>query len=237
MLVHDVAEYIHEEVPTPPFFLQYLLPRGGVLLLFGDAGVMKSWMALYMGFCIATGTDWLDFTTVQARVMLVNFEISQAGYHHRLVQMSTNFSLELQMLYETSPNTVFLDEQANFDWFCRDIVEPYNPDVIILDCLAKCFGGDENSNQDLGRFFQKVWLLKGESRGIVIIHHCNKNQLMPSPMGRARGGTRLIGDPDTVVYLADQPSGKQLQFLKTRLSPYVVRSKNIVFENYLWRLR
>jgi len=237
LLVHDVAEYIHEDVLHPPFFIQHLLPRGGVLLLFGDAGVMKSWIAMYTAFCVSTGSDWLDFHTVQGRCLLVNFEISEYGYHDRLVKVASSFTLERQKLYSVTPGIKFLDETATMAWFYDEIIQPYNPEVIILDCLAKCFGGDENSNQDLGRFFQSVGMLTAEGRTVVIIHHCNKNQLIPSPMGRARGGTRLIGDPDTVIYLADQPSGKQLQFLKTRLSTVELYSKNIVFENYLWRLR
>ena len=236
-LWHDVAEYIHQDVPHPPFFIDNLLPRGGVLLLYGNAGEMKSFVALHMGFCIATGIPWLDFNTTQGRCLIMNFEISEAGYHDRLVSMSRNFTVELQKFYVASLGAKLLDEDNTFSWFVREFIEPIDPDVIILDCLAKCFGGDENSNQELGVFFQKMDILKENRRGIILIHHCNKNLFISDAMNRARGGTRLIGDPDTVIYLTKQPVGKQLQFGKTRLCPFVVPAKNIVFDNYQWRLR
>lgn len=235
--IHDVAEYVHQEVPHPPFFIQNILPRGGDLLLFGEAGVMKSWMALYMAHCIATGTDWLDFHTVQGRCLILNFEISPAGYHQRLVQMASAFTPESQMLFEFTLPPIYLEEQGVFDWFMREAVEPLNPDVIILDCLSHCFGGDENSNTEIGRFYARTRELKDQGRGVVIIHHSNKNLLVSSPMGKARGGTRLVGDPDSVLQMLKQPTGRQIQFGKTRLSPVELHSRNIKFEDYIWRLR
>ena len=237
MLYHDVAEYVHQDVPHPPFYLQYMLPKGGVMLMYGNAGEMKSFIALWTAFCIATGTPWFDLTTTPGKVLVMNFEISEAGYHDRLVNMNRHFTLELGKFYVASTGAKLLDEDNTFNWFVQEFVNPIDPDVIILDCLAKCFGGDENSNQDLGVFFQKMDILKENRRGIILIHHCNKNLFISDAMNRARGGTRLIGDPDTVVYITKQPVGKQLQFGKTRLCPFVQPAKNIVFNEYAWRSR
>ena len=235
---HDVAEWTQQEVPHPPFFIQHILPKGGILMLYGDAGVMKSWMALHTAFCIATGSEWFDFRTYQARVLIVNFEIAPWGYHDRLVKVNGNFSVEIGMLMESSPGTIFLDEPGVFEAFKNELIEPLQPDVIILDCLARCYGGDENSNQELGRFFLKLDELKMDGRSIILIHHCNKSMLITSTMGRARGGTRLTGDPDSVIRMVEQPTGRQLQFEKNRLCDIQnLYSKNIIFENYLWRLR
>lgn len=236
-LWHDVAEYIHEDVPHPPFFIQNLLPMGGSMLLYGMAGEMKSFLAMYMGFCIATGNPWLDFPTTQGKVLLMNFEISEALYHDRLVNMSRHYTLEGGKFYVSSIGAKFLNEDANFNWFMREFVEPIDPSVVILDCLAKCYGGDENSNQELGRFFAKVDILKGQTRGVVIIHHDNKNLMIVDSLNKARGGTRLVGDPDTVIHLGKQPVGKQIQFGKTRLSTMQLHSKNIIFDDYIWRVR
>lgn len=235
--VHDVAEYVHQPVFHPPFFLQYLLPRGGSLLLYGKAGEMKSYMAMYTGFCIATGTDWLDLHTTQGRCLLCNFEISPVGYHDRLVPMYAVFNTERGMLYEVTLPSTFLEEPAVFNWFMTEIVEPVNPDVVILDCFARCYGGDENSNREVGRFMQNIDMIKADSRGVILIHHSNKNMLVSSPMDKARGHSRLVGDPDSVLYMVSQPTGKQMQFGKTRLCPFVMRSKNIIFENNIWSLR
>jgi len=236
MVVHDVSEYVLQEVFHPPFYIQNLLPVGGSLLLYGRPGEMKSWLVMHMAFCIATGQDWLDFHTVQGRVMLINFEISPAGYHSRLVSMNQNFSIEPSMLFESSPSIMFLEDPAVFERFKAD-VDAVNPNIVILDCFSKCFGGDENSSRDMATFLRNIDSMKRDGRSVVIVHHSNKNLLVADPMDRIRGHSRLAGDVDTVIQLAKQPTCKQIQFGKTRLSAVEVHSRNIIFENYLWRLR
>lgn len=197
---------------------------------------MKSWLAQHMAFCIATGTEWLGFRTTQARCLLANFEISPAGYHERLVLMSRQFTLEPDKLYECSPSYIFLDEPGVFEVF-KNQVDTVNPDVVILDCLSGCFGGDENSSREMSGFIRSVVELKGERRGIVLIHHSNKNLLVADPMDKARGHSKLVGFVDSILFLVRQPTCKQLQFGKTRLCPFVIQAKNIVFEDYVWRIR
>ena len=238
MIIHDVGEYVQQTVVHPPYFVEHLLPRGGSLLLYGRAGEMKSWLAQHIAFCIATGTEWLDFSTTQARVLLVNFEISSASYHQRLKHMAESFSLEDGMLYAASPSMMYLDEPYVFTRF-KDEVEDLDPDVVILDCLSGCYGGDENSSSEMSQFLKNVNDLKGERRGIILIHHSNKNLLSLSPMDRARGHTKLTGWVDSILYVVSQgrSAGKQLQFGKVRLAPFQIFSKNIMFEDYVFKLR
>jgi len=187
-----------------------------------------------MGFCIATGSEWLGFPTQQARVLIVNFEISAIGYHWRLRDMSRNFTLEPQMLYEASPSIIPLEERGVFDRFAAD-VRPIQPNIIILDCLSGCFTGDENSSREMSSWIMNISELKAEHHAaVVIVHHSNKNLLAISAMDRSRGHTKLPGWVDTVIYMVNQPSGVQLQFSKTRLSRREIRSLNIRFQDYNW---
>lgn len=233
MLVHDVLEWIQTPVFHPPFFVEHLLPRGGCLLLYGQTGVMKSWLVQHMAFCIATGNPWLGLETNQARVLLCNFEISSPSYHHRLQLMSRNFGLEPQMLWEASPSVMFLEEPHVFNNF-RETVESISPDVIILDCMSGCFGGDENSPRDISEFMRNMSSLIGTTRGMILVHHSNKDYNNPSVTDRARGHTKLVGWVDSILHMVNQPNFKQLQFGKTRHAPFLMRSKNLHFESYLW---
>ena len=237
MLIHEVSEYVNWEIRQPEFYIQELLAKEGSLLIYGAPGVKKSWLVEYMGFCVATGSEWLGFPTQQARVLLVNFEISSIGYHWRLKDMNRNFALEPQMLYEASPSITPLDERAIFDRFAAD-VRPIQPNVIILDCLSGCFGGDENNSREMSTFIRHISELKAEHlASVVIVHHSNKNILAVSAMDRSRGHTKLPGWVDTVIYMVKQPSGVQLQFSKTRLSRRELRSINIQFQDHVWSLR
>ena len=151
--------------------------------------------------------------------------------------MSRHFAVPPQMYYEASPSITYLDDRATFERFAED-VRPIAPNVIILDCLSGCYGGDENSSEDMSKFIRNISELKEEHQAaVVVIHHSNKNILAVSSMDRARGHTKLTGWVDTILYMVKQPSSTQIQFGKTRHSRHELRNINIVFENYLWRLR
>ncbi len=187
-----------------------------------------------MAFCVATGSECLGFRTEQARTLTANFEISPLAYAWRLKHMARNFELQNQMLYETSPMLMFIDEEENFNRFVAAI-RPYLIKVIILDCMAACFGGDENDSRAMARFIEKLNLLKAENEAsIILVHHTNKNLLSTSSVDKARGHSRLAGYVDTLVYMAEQPSGVQLQ-IKARQSTHEIPNINVVFEEYRWR--
>lgn len=108
--------------------------------MYGKVGVRKSWLVQHMAFSISLGLPWLGFHTIQARTLLVNFEISPIMYHSRLRAMAQVFTLEEQMLFEYSPNIMYLEDQTVFNRFA-DEIRPVAPQVIVLDCLSGCFGG------------------------------------------------------------------------------------------------
>lgn len=233
--VHDVYDYSQQRVEPPRFVIQDLLPTGSSMLLYGEPGVMKSWLALDLAFSLATGSPWLGLRTVQSRTMIVNFEISPASYHNlRLVPVSRQYHLEPGMLLEWSPGDMALEEDDTFEEF-RAIIDMYNPINLILDCWSGCYGGDENDGRAVGAFTRKMTLLKSNfTRTVSLVHHSNKNMLQTSTMDRSRGHSKLTGYVDSILYLVNQPRCKQVQFSKARHTSRVLPAVNMRFENYLW---
>ena len=237
MQIHEVSDYMTWNMPPISYYVDQLLAEKGTMLLYGDAGAMKSWMGEYLGWCIATGSEWLGFRTTQARVLLVNFELPPLGYFWRLKNMNRHFTLPDNLsLYESSPGEMALINRAEFDRFAGDI-RPIAPKVIILDCFQAFFGGDENSLQEVTTVFRYLKeIIEEHSTSIVIIHHTNKNELV-SGMSRIRGTSGLQGKVDTVVGLVDQLGEKQLQFKKHRVALHQVHPINVKFEDYAWTRR
>lgn len=233
MIVHDVSEYVTWDIPRPEFYIQDILPKQGVMLIYGNPKVKKSWLVQHMAYCLSVGEEWLGFRTEQARTLLAQFEIAPIAYAWRLKDMARNFTLQSQMLYETSPMLMYLDDRENYNRFAAGIRE-IQPKIIVLDCLAACFGGDENDGHDIANFIEKISNLKSEHEAsVIIVHHTNKNLLSSSSVDRARGHSRLAGWVDTLLYMAEQPSGVQLQF-KARQSTRELRNINVEFTNYSW---
>ncbi len=236
MIIHDVFEYIQQDIARPEFYIQDLLTKEGSMIIYGDAGSKKSWLVMYLAYCLATGTDWLGFEIMQTRTLIVNLEISSPVYYWRLRSMSNLFAGEQNMLFECSPGMQFLEEDAAFSGL-YEAVSRIQPGVVIIDCFQSAFGGDENVTERVSPFLRNMSRLQNELHSaIILVHHANKNPLATS-MGRMRGSTKLPGWTDTVVYLADQPSGSQLQFSKTRNSMHELRNLNIIFRDYNWTVR
>jgi RecA-family ATPase len=210
------------------------------MLLYGNPKVRKSWLSMDMGFCIATGTPFLGFRTEQARVLIVQFEINEANYAWRMRTVARNYSVLENQMFIASPGLMYIDGDAVFNRFLTDVTA-IHPQVIILDCLAACFGGDENDGEAMARFVEKMSILMRDcTASLVLVHHTNKNILSGSAVDKARGHSRLAGWVDTLCYMHEQPSnhgavGVQLQ-IKARQSSRDLPNINTSFEDYRWNL-
>ncbi|MDX9803508.1 MAG: AAA family ATPase [Dehalococcoidales bacterium] len=213
--IHDVTIYRHRTIPPPDFYVTDLLPKEGLMLLFGSPKIGKSWLGQQLAFCIATGSPFLGFSTIRGKVLIAQFEIAVRAYQWRLrTQMMNHFpQLEAGSLYEMSPGQIYLDDPQVFAPFAAQVAS-YNPDVILIDCLQACFGGDENNSREVGRFIHNIEQLKNQNHAsIVLIHHSRKNPSMGSFADNARGQSRLAGWVDTLVNLEKQPQGVKAQFM------------------------
>ncbi len=235
MIIHDVNQYIRQNLPRPQFYIQDILPKQGVMLLYGSPKVKKSWLAQYIAFCLSVGIPCLGLRTEQTRTLICNFEISPLAYAWRLKDMAINFQTQDNWFFECSPMLLYLDDENNMNRFTADVML-INPKVIILDCLQACFGGDENDGEDMATFIQSINILKAQfEASIILVHHTNKNLVSNSSVDKARGHSRLAGYVDTLCYMAEQPNGVQLQ-IKARQASREVPNINIRFDNYLWNV-
>ena len=239
MLIYDIFYDVQRDVPTLPFYLGgRLLPAKGKMEICGAPGIMKSFLALGLGFSFATGQPWLGFPTMQVRTFLAHFEMSYEVEHERHTDMSQVYELEPGFFYGTNQKFTPLDIGTHFNHF-KEGVASINPKVVILDYWRCCYSGDENKSHEVGRFTSNMDAMIEElDLSIVLLHHSNKNPLYVSGLDKHSGSVALPGWMDSVLYIAKQPSGLQLQFPKTRhVREGFVPSINIVMENMLWRRR
>lgn len=234
--IYDVADYVQMHIPRPVFYVHDILPREGVMMMYGAPKVKKSWLVQHLGYCIGTGTEWLGFHTTQARVLLCQFEISESSFADRIRCMSVHYPIQNGCYYVVSPGLTYLDQDEVYNRFAA-FIRPIAPQVIILDCLAACFGGDENNGADMARLIEKMAALKTEHHAsLILIHHTNKNILTTSSVDKARGHSRLAGWVDTLAYMVEQPNGIQIQY-KARQATRELQNHNIQFNEYNWTLR
>jgi len=171
-------------------------------MLFGAPASCKSFLAMDISYCIASGLDWNGNKTQQGSVVYI------AGEGFR--GMALRFKA-LEIKYGTKVNNIYLSKLPASLSDREKIDEVYNairrtnptPKLIVIDTLHRNFGpGEENSAGDFGKFlFNITALMKVTGSSILIVHHSGHGSA-----DRSRGSSSIRGSMD-VEYKAVNNQG------------------------------
>ena len=70
--------------PRKPELIAGILRRSHKMLIGAPSKACKSFLAIRLAVAIAEGRDWLGFPCAQSRVCVVNFEVDEGSYMHRV---------------------------------------------------------------------------------------------------------------------------------------------------------
>lgn len=185
--------------PRLEYLIQGMFVEQGTGVVSADYGGFKSFVALDMGLCVATGRDWMHRATKRGSVVYITPEgsyqhadrIKAWMKFHGVTELPENFEIiELPVqIGDATQCQILIDE-------LRDL----NPAFIILDTVAKCnIGRDENDAAAMGLFTDGMEKVSRELGAFVLaIHHNNKN-------GTARGSVSLPANVDASLTLKRSP--------------------------------
>jgi len=180
----------------PRWLANRLIPDGGLAVLYGEPKVGKTFWALDLSLCIATGRPFHGVTVQQGRVTYVAAEGGPARLRDRVMawlfargigelELENNWELVAAPVDLTSPDTV------------RDFLEALGAPrgLVVFDTLARCMSGDENSQKDMSAAVAGCDRIRFQTGAtVLLVHHEGKN-----PQKGARGSTVLRGAIDTGI--------------------------------------
>lgn len=195
-------------LPPPRWLIQDILPAGGLIGLYGPPGTGKSFIGIDMAMAVATGRPWHGRTTEQGFVLYVSAE-GGTGIGKRVAAWLSHHHVKPELakvgwLTESVP--VHSDSEDMDVLFGRlnDEIEQ-QPALVIIDTLARCFDGDENQQEDMGRFIAGVDRLRREFEAtVIVVHHTRLDG------DRERGNTAFRGAADTMCSIERKPEGPLL---------------------------
>lgn len=167
------------DTPEVAWLVDGILPVGRSLMLTGDAGSGKSWVALDLALAVDRGRPWLGrFQTRQGRVLVCDEENGDPTVRQRLMQALRG---EEQAEDGTGCGVQFLS-MAGLDLSDDAIVGAMETvlsgehfDLLVIDTLSSCHHADENDASGMRPVLDvlKRWMTTFGT-AICLLHHRRK---------------------------------------------------------------
>lgn len=163
------------------WLIDEVIPSDAFGVVYGPSGGYKSFIVLDMSAAIATGRDWHGRSIdLPGTVLYIGAE-GAVGLHLRKLAWQIRWQEEARnlavlgqaiTLTEKQETKALVDAAKDFQAF---IGEPIR--LVVIDTLARSFGGDENSASDMGAFIRACDQLRTELDGatVLVVHHSGKD--------------------------------------------------------------
>jgi hypothetical protein len=182
-------------IPPPTPLVDGYLYRDSLAWLGGKPGHGKTFMAVDLACCIATGHHWHGQPVKQGRVLYLIAE-GVAGLSKRVDAWSLAHGQTIEQIRFLPVPVQMLDpvDVAAFTQLLGD----WPADLVVLDTQARVtVGAEENSSKDMGRFVDSLEQVRTASGAcLLIVHHEPRNG------ENLRGSTALEGAATTIIRVA-----------------------------------
>lgn len=199
---------------TPPsWIIKGVLPQAELVVLFGESGSGKSFLALDMAGAITRGEPWRNLRTRQGRVVYIAAE-GGGGFRNRLKAYAQHYQVDLATMplsiIHAAPNFLLKDDALDV---AKGIKAAGGADVVIVDTFAQVIpGANENAAEDMGKALAHC---KGIHRAtgavVVLVHHAGKD----ASKG-ARGWSGLKAAADAEIEVLRLPGGRMCRVSKQK---------------------
>jgi RecA-family ATPase len=183
------------DVTAPRWLVDRLIPENGLAVVYGQPKSCKTFWAIDLSLSVATGTLFHGVKLLKGRATYVAAEGGTARIRDRARAWLHSHGF---------------DDRANLDWgllgrkldltngselteFLRAL--DGHRDLIVIDTLARCMSGDENTQKDMGAFIAGCDRIREASgAAVLVVHHEGKD----GSKG-ARGSNALRGAVDAGI--------------------------------------
>lgn len=228
MNIHKLPRRIGDLILDPPkqapFWINGgILPRGGVMILGGQAKLGKTFLLTSMIDSLVMGTplfgvpEWS--VPESCRVLMIDRELGDnifwdrvapcfEPYRHDEVLWQLFYDNAYFMTRDDYSRHINLSTSSGLE-VLMDALDAVQPNVLILDPIGKSHGFDENDAGSMNKLFLTLEEIRSRHSerqlSIVFSHHFGKlsssrdSGRRPLDPYNFRGSTRWYDDPDTIL--------------------------------------
>jgi len=186
------------------WLIEGVLPALSFAALYGPPGSFKSFHALHIAYCVATGHSWMGKPVKKSGAVLYLCGEGFGGIGARIKACKIHYQIEDGApIYVVRHQLNLRSSQEDFNALMLAIVQLVEQTGIqfclaIVDTLARAFGGgNENSSEDMGAFITAMGKVQEFLNcALMVLHHCGKDAAKG-----LRGHSSLLGAVDTELEL------------------------------------
>ena len=206
-------EDLMSDISKPDWLIKGILERGSMNLLFGEPGAGKSLFAMDWAFCLGAGIAWHNHKVKKKCKVLYILGEGFRGVTMRFQALKQKYpDADVSNIKFSRRSINLLDPKAS-----EQVIEiikdlDFIPDLIICDTLNRNMVGDENSTEDMGRFFISSELfIKELNSTFLTVHHSGH-----ADKGRSRGSSAIKAAMDAEFCVAKNGEGITFSCTKSK---------------------
>ena len=190
------------------WLIQDVIPEKSFVALYGPPASFKSFIAMDIAECIASGREWLGKKINGTGPVLyiageghggIGARIAAIKQHHNTPDEAQVYVVRSQINLRSS-----VEDFTNLILAIDELVQGLGVDLrmIVIDTLARAFGGgNENSSDDMGAFIQATGKIQNRYKcSLMLLHHAGKDTTKG-----LRGHSSLLGAVDTQMEIMRFP--------------------------------
>ncbi len=197
----SLSETLKNGITPIKWRVDKLIPERGVTFLGGTAGSFKTWSAMDIAVCVATGKPYLNYFDVEkCSVLYVDEENGDITIPNRFEMLKHGHLLtnkDLKNIHLSIMNDVQLDTLKGIEKL-EEAIKDNQFKVIVIDSMVRCMQGEENSASDVRKVFNNIKNIIHEYKDVsfIILHHTSKGS---KGMDGLRGSGDFAASADTIL--------------------------------------
>lgn len=189
------SELVKHNLPVTPFWIHPIVPRTGIVLLYGKFGSYKTPLSVHLAYCLATGQPFLGMNCSEpTRVLYIEGDTPMPGIWPRLQKMNPDTPmLDFAFVYPGFNAVAPKQGERNAE-VCHQLYEKHkanNYGLVVIDSLRTSHLLNDKDSEVPSMVYGSLSTLFPNAC-IFLIHHDRKSRI---PDG---GGSRYRrqSDPD-----------------------------------------
>ncbi len=158
--------------PPQKWLVRGLVPDDVRTFLYGRGGSAKSYLAVYLALCVATGTPFMEVPSAKGKVLYIDWEAGEETFRARINRIANTLNINLS---QGMPNIRYKRLYAPLNEHLDDIIEECKEEgisLVIIDSFGFSMSGQDTSAQ--ADVTAQMARLAKIPRATVVIDHIGK---------------------------------------------------------------